>query len=66
MGSHKKVLISPERQKIAFITGMMTAENFKTASFVSLTQQSFSVLSCAMLKYVTAAVLHLADKLKGT
>ena len=64
MHTHKKVIVSMEKQKITFITGRMSVENFKTVDICALINRGFSLASFSTFKSVAAIIQYLAEKLK--
>lgn len=61
--THKKVLISPEKRSITFVSDFICPANFKTVSFDFLAAHQFSTHDFAMFKYVTALLLSLIESL---
>lgn len=58
------MLIALEKETVTFFKG--NGEDFKTVTISALASRGFSEMRFVMLKYVTAILKHMSDKLYGS
>lgn len=58
------MLICPKNESLTLINGKATFANFKTIKYANIAAHGYSIQSFQTLKYATACVKHLTQKLQ--